>query len=148
MPGIFDDLIDSIDQREQQSQPLPPEPESGHFADDLQNLSPVGRPDPMEEARKRQTPERYNAEWFGQRALPFVSAIKQAQRQTSYGDAVKRVRDNKPMPGDYDTIARFEKEEEQERNAGTLGTFASGLANIPAIAGEAAVGDRKSTRLN
>ncbi len=71
-------------------------------------------------------------------ALPFVSTAVQTVSGIRFANAARRVREGNAQPGDYDTVASYEERQRQEGGLG--GSLATGLASIPAVVGEFAVG--------
>lgn len=74
------------------------------------------------------------------RSIPFISAGHNFFRTREYGKAKERYQKGTSQPGDYRTIAEYERLQEIDQNRTTGESVISGLASIPAIAGEAWIG--------
>lgn len=74
------------------------------------------------------------------RALPFVSSYANWDTTRKYDAAKKRIETGAAEEEDYRTVAGHEKMQEFDANRGLGGKILSGVAHVPAVAGEFAVG--------
>lgn len=83
--------------------------------------------------------EETTGSWLKRRAIPFVSTVLNVNAAREYAAATKRYADHKPNTEDADTIANYEKVQQEDRDGSS--TFGGGLksaaAHIPALVGEA-----------
>jgi DNA-binding CsgD family transcriptional regulator len=81
-------------------------------------------------------------ELVGRHALPVVSAAGAMSRSNLYGQAKQRFEAGNPAREDYQTIADYERMQEQEakRNETFLGSLGTAALKAPAMFGEALAG--------
>ncbi len=91
--------------------------------------------------------EESNWTYIRRRALPFASAIGNYLDARSYGQARDRYQRGEASQGDLSIIAQYERLQHLDQNQSLGQQIQSGLAHIPALVGEAAVGGAVLGRL-
>ena len=112
------------------------------------NPEPFRQQYQLEQARKNE-PDVGMGEEFARTSILGYSAIRNYREESRYGDALKRLKENKATDEDMKTIAHHENLQRiDEWKQSTLGgQVVNALGQAPAILGEAAVGGAVAGRI-